>query len=176
MQTGADRLTVTDAPCAFKRPHSFLRTRETVSNLDSHDFTDRNTSRVRAQMLAANTWLTLWSPRVHHTRKRLRSSRPHCCGAVSFSVYVAVELLVNVHISLRYQVSPLLTGDKSIRHEVDASVAFVVTNSQGPGASIYGVNTGVGGSGEFPSALYETHPLTACSLRSVSLSLVLPNS
>jgi len=46
----------------------------------------------------------------------------------------------------RYQVTPQLTNDEGVKRRVDYSVAYVVTNSEGPGASIYGVNTGVGGS------------------------------
>jgi hypothetical protein len=76
------------------------------------------------------------------------------------AIYIAVELLVDDHTPLRYQVLPCLTGDEGIRHGVDASMAFVMASSESPGASVYGVNTGVGGSGEFPPAPYERSPLT----------------
>ncbi|KAF8532570.1 L-Aspartase-like protein [Gautieria morchelliformis] len=57
-----------------------------------------------------------------------------------------LELPVLVAVA-RYKVTPQLSSDEAVRRHVDDSVAFVVASSHGPGASMYGVNTGVGGSG-----------------------------
>ncbi|KZS93674.1 phenylalanine ammonia-lyase [Sistotremastrum niveocremeum HHB9708] len=47
----------------------------------------------------------------------------------------------------RYNVSSFLTEDFQIRKKVDEAVAFVLAKSDGPGANMYGVNTGVGARG-----------------------------